>query len=406
MVYYPFVVAKLTRIEDGTVTTPTGFLAGAVEAGIKYQGRLDLGVLYSERPCTAVGVFTTNKIKSAPVLFDREQLKRGVAQAIVVNSGCANACTGSVGMKNAMETALVAAGKLRVSSELVLVASTGVIGTQLPMDRVKAGLDRLEVVQNGGHSLARAMMTTDTFPKEIAVAVDTEAGRFTVGGVAKGAGMIHPNMATLLCFVATDALVSRRLLGKALKRAVGQSFNMISVDGDTSPSDSVIVLANGMSGIEVDLETLPAFQEGLGEVCLYLAKCIVRDGEGATKLIEITVGGALNESQARRAARTISASPLVKAAVHGADPNWGRVIAALGRSGASLDESRIDMYLNGTCVMRQGQPQSFDKGVLSQSMRGKEVRIEVDLNLGTGKATAWGCDLSEDYVGINADYTT
>jgi len=388
------------------VTTPKGFLAGAVEAGIKHQDRLDLGVLFSEKPCSAAAVFTTNKIKSAPVVFDRKQLKDGMARAIVVNSGCANACTGKSGMKNAAGTAASAARKLGISKDSVLVASTGVIGTQMPMDRVKAALKRLELAPNGGHDLVRAMMTTDTFPKEIAVSVETATGRFTIGGVAKGAGMIHPDMATLLCFITTDASISRALLNTALKKAVSRSFNMVSVDGDTSPSDSVIVLANGMSGVKVDRRNSLAFQAGLDEVCLYLAKCIARDGEGATRLMEITVEGAASEREARQAARTISTSPLVKTAVHGADPNWGRVIAAVGRSGVRLDESRIDMYLNGTCVMRRGTPQDFDKKALGLTMQGKEVSIKVDLNLGTGKATAWGCDLSKEYVSINADYTT
>lgn len=399
-------LTKLTKIKDGTVTTPMGFMAGAVEAGIKYQNRLDLGVLYSEKPCTAAGVFTTNRIKSAPVVFDREQLRSGMVRAIVVNSGCANACTGKEGMCNAVEMAELTGRKLGIFRDKVLVASTGVIGTQLPMDRIKAALKRLELVPDGGHDLVRAMMTTDTFPKEIAISVKTGAGRFTIGAVAKGAGMIHPNMATLLCFIATDVSASQVVLSRALRKAVDQSFNMVSVDGDTSPSDTVILLANGMSGVRIDRETLEAFQTGLNEVSLYLAKCVARDGEGATKLMEITVEGAASERDAKQAARTISTSPLVKTAVHGADPNWGRVIAAVGRSGVKLDEGLIDMYLNGVCVMHNGTPQEFDKKALSQSMKGKEVTIRVDLNMGVGRATAWGCDLTKEYVAVNADYTT
>jgi glutamate N-acetyltransferase/amino-acid N-acetyltransferase len=397
---------KLTRINGGTVTTPKGFLAGAVEAGIKYRGRLDFGVLFSERPCNAAAVFTTNKIKSAAVVFDREQMTKGKVQAIAVNSGCANACTGDKGMKNAAEMAALTSRKLAISRNAVLVASTGVIGTQLPVDRIKDAIKRLKLAPSGGHDLARAMMTTDTFPKEIAVLVETASGRYAIGGVAKGAGMIHPNMATLLCFITTDASVNRALLSAALKKAVNQSFNMVSVDGDTSPSDTLIVMANNLSGVKVDRENMPAFQAGLNEVCLYLAKCVARDGEGATKLVEITVEGAVSEKEARKAARTISTSPLVKTAVHGADPNWGRVIAAVGRSGIRLDEKRIDMFLNGTCVMRGGVPRDFDKEALSRSMKSKEINIKVKLNLGVGRATAWGCDLSKEYVAINADYTT
>ncbi len=397
---------KLTRINGGTVTTPKGFLAGAVEAGIKYRGRLDFGVLFSERPCNAAAVFTTNKIKSAPVVFDRQQMTKGKVQAIAVNSGCANACTGDKGMKNAAEMAALTGRKLAISRNAVLVASTGVIGTQLPMDKIEDAIKRLKLAASGGHDLARAMMTTDTFPKEIAVLVETASGRYAIGGVAKGAGMIHPNMATLLCFITTDASVNRALLSSALKKAVNQSFNMVSVDGDTSPSDTLVVMANSLSGVKVDRENMPAFQAGLNEVCLHLAKCVARDGEGATKLVEIIVEGAVSEKEARQAARTISTSPLVKTAIHGADPNWGRVIAAVGRSGIRLDEKRIDMFLNGTCVMCGGVPRDFDKEALSLSMKSKEVNIKVKLNLGVGKATAWGCDLSKEYVAINADYTT
>jgi glutamate N-acetyltransferase/amino-acid N-acetyltransferase len=249
------------------------------------------------------------------------------------------------------------------------------------------------------------MMTTDTFPKEMAIFVESKLGGFTIGGVAKGAGMIHPDMATMLCFLTTDAAVDARFLQSALQKAVDVSFNMITIDGDTSPSDTVVILANGLAGTEtINKGNGELFQKALDEVCFHLAKCVARDGEGATKLIEVAVEGAVNEAQARLAARTIASSPLFKAAVHGNDPNWGRIVAALGRSGAKVNENQLDVYLNDVCVMKQGSPVPFGKQELSTSLAGKEVSVRLYLNLGEGKATAWGCDLSEEYVTINSAY--
>jgi len=395
-------------VTSGTVTSPQGFLAGAVKAGIKKgQGKLDLAILCSEKPCVAAGVFTTNAIKAAPVILSQEHLKAGKAQAVVVNSGCANACTGDSGMADAVDMASSAAGKLGLSTEDVLVASTGVIGVPLPMERVRAGIRKVALTREGGHELARAMMTTDTFPKEIAMSVESKPGKFTIGGVAKGAGMIHPDMATMLCFLTTDAAVEARFLKSALQKAVNVSFNMITVDGDTSPSDTVVILANGLAGTEtINSGNGELFQKALDEVCLYLAKCVARDGEGATKFIEVCVEGALDERQARLAARIIAGSPLFKAAVHGNDPNWGRAVAALGRSGAKVDERKLEVYLNDVCVMKQGSPVPFGKQELSTSLSGKEVAVRLSLNLGGGKAVAWGCDLSEEYVTINSAYTS
>ncbi len=398
---------KFKTITSGAVTSPQGFLAGAVKASIKSQEKLDLAILCSEKPCVAAGVFTTNAIKAAPVILSRKHLKNRSAQAIVVNSGCANACTGDSGMADAVEMARSVAGKLGLSTEDVLVAGTGVIGVPLPMDRVRAGIRKVALTKEGGHELARAMMTTDTFPKEMAIFVESKLGRFTLGGVAKGAGMIHPDMATLLCFLTTDAAVDVRFLQSALQKAVNVSFNMITIDGDTSPSDTVVILANGLAGTEtINSRNGKLFQKALDEVCLYLAKCVARDGEGATKLIEVAVEGAVNEAQARLAARTIASSPLFKAAVHGNDPNWGRVVAALGRSEAKVNENKLDVYLNDVCVMKQGSPVPFGKQELSTSLSGKEVSVRLYLNLGEGKATAWGCDLSEEYVTINSAYTS
>jgi len=377
-------------------------------AGIKSKDELDLAILCSKVPCTAAGVFTTNQIKSAPVILSQRHIAKGRAQAIVVNSGCANACIGGPGLADAVEMAKLTAAKLGISLEEVLVASTGVIGVPLPMDKIRTGIPKIKPTRGGGHDFCRAIMTTDTRLKELAVQVDLKGTKFTMSGVAKGAGMIHPNMATLLCFIATDAVVSADFLQAALQKAVDGSFNMVSIDGDTSPSDCVFVLANGLVGNEpIDFDNGGAFQEALTAVCTHLAKSVARDGEGATKLIEVTLEGAEDQIWARQAARTIAGSPLVKAAIHGNDPNWGRIVAALGRSGAMVSEDRLDVYLNDICVMKQGCPASFDKAeMISALSHSDNVLIRLCLNLGDGQATAWGCDLSEEYVTINSAYTT
>jgi glutamate N-acetyltransferase/amino-acid N-acetyltransferase len=395
-------------IPSGSVTSALDFLAGAVCAGIKSKDRLDLAMLYSEELCKVAGVFTTNQIKSAPVILSQRHIVRRRAQAIVVNSGCANACVGEQGLTDALGMASLAAAKLSISPEEVLVASTGVIGVPLPMDKIKAGIAKIKLTRGGGHDFCRAIMTTDTRPKELAVQVDLGGKKFTVGAVAKGAGMIHPNMATMLCFIATDAVVSIDFLQMALEKAVDCSFNMVTIDGDTSPSDSVFLLANGLAGNEpIDLDNGQAFQQALNTVCTHLAKSIARDGEGATKLIEVTVEKAGDQTEARQAARVIASSALVKAAVHGNDPNWGRIVAALGRSGVRVREDRLDVYLNDVCVMKQGCPAPFNKTeMISALSRSENVLIRLCLNLGDGQATAWGCDLSEDYVTINSAYTT
>jgi glutamate N-acetyltransferase / amino-acid N-acetyltransferase len=395
-------------IPSGSVSSASGFLAGAVRAGIKSKDELDLAILCSEVPCKAAGVFTTNQIKSAPVILSQRHIAKGRAQAIVVNSGCANACTGEPGLADTLGMANLVAAKLGISPEEVLVASTGVIGVPLPMDKVRAGIPKIKPNRRGGHDFCRAIMTTDTRPKEMAAQVDLKGTKFTIGGVAKGAGMIHPNMATMLCFVATDAVVSADFLHAALHTAVDGSFNMVSIDGDTSPSDCTFLLANGLAGNEpIDFDNGGAFQEALTAVCTHLAKSIARDGEGATKLIEIIIEGAEDRVWARQAARTIAGSPLVKAAIHGNDPNWGRIVAALGRSGARVREDRLDVYLNDICVMKQGCPSPFNKAEMISALSNSDnVFIRLRLNLGDGQATAWGCDLSEEYVTINSAYTT
>ncbi len=395
-------------IPSGSVTSASGFLAGAVHVGIKSKDELDLAILCSEVPCKAAGVFTTSQIKSAPVILSQRHIARGRAQAIVANSGCANACTGEPGLADALGMANLAAAKLGISPEEVLVASTGVIGVPLPMDKIRAGIPKIKPTRRGGHDFCRAIMTTDTRPKEMAVQLDLKGTKFTMGGVAKGAGMIHPNMATMLCFIATDAVVSVDFLKTSLHKAVDGSFNMVSIDGDTSPSDCVFLLANGLAGNKpIDFDNDSAFQEALNAVCIHLAKSVARDGEGATKLIEVTVERAEDRVWARQAARTIASSPLVKAAIHGNDPNWGRIVAALGRSGARVREDRLDVYLNDVCVMKQGSPAPFNKAEMLLALSNSDnVLIRLCLNLGDGQATAWGCDLSEEYVTINSAYTT
>jgi glutamate N-acetyltransferase/amino-acid N-acetyltransferase len=401
--------AQIKAVPGGTVTSPQGFFAGATSAGInkRAHGKLDLAVLFSETPCTAAGVFTTSKLQGAPVVLTRQRLEKG--RAVVVNSGCSNSFTGEHGLVDAAEVASLVAEGIGIDPEEVLVASTGVIGVPLPMKLIRPAVEMITMSRDGGHDLAKAMMTTDTVSKEMAVSVRVGESQFTIGGAAKGSGMIHPNMATLLCFLTTDAAVERGFLGSALKEAVDASFNMVSIDGDTSPSDMVLLLANGMAGGEPVTEgsqRAEAFRQALERVCLHLARLIAADGEGASGLIEVTVDGAADLAQARKAARAVVSSALVKAAIHGADPNWGRVVAAVGRSGADMDEARIDLYLGDIQVIKAGRALKASRREINELLRGKEINLRVSLNLGEGRATAWGCDLSQEYVAINSKYMT
>jgi len=394
-------------IPGGTVTSPRGFKAGAAYAGINKHARfnLDVGLLVSETPCAAAGVFTRNRIKAAPVLLCQKILPSRSVRAIVANSGCANASTGENGQCDAVSMEAAAASKAGVDVGEVLVASTGVIGRRLPLDLLNAGIARIRLSADGGHEMAMAIMTTDTTPKEIAV----KAGGFVIGGIAKGSGMIHPDMATMLSFITTDAPVDIDFLGYALKQSADRSFNMISVDGDTSPNDSVIILANGLADGEIvraGTARAALFQEALDDVCIHLAKAVARDGEGATKLIEAGVSGALSQDDARLAARAITNSPLVKSAIHGSDPNWGRIVAAAGRSGAQLVENKLALEIGGIQVVEGGMPLPFDRDRLIEVLGRDEIFINLNLNLGCFAATAWGCDLSAEYVAINSEYTT
>lgn len=398
---------------SGGVTAPAGFLAAGVCADIrgKGDGKKDVALLASRVPCAAAGVYTTNRVKAAPVLLTQERTASGRLQAVVANSGNANACTGERGLKDAAEMARLAAEALGIAPELVGVASTGVIGVPLPMDRVAAGIAAAAAALSpeGGGDAAEAIMTTDTFPKQVAVRLDVGGAAVTIGAMAKGSGMIHPNMATMLGFVTTDAAVDAAALQAALRAATDRSFNMITVDGDTSTNDMVVVLANGLAGnppITPDSAHYPAFAEALTAVLIHLAKEIARDGEGATKLIEVRVRGARSLEEARKAARAVCGSSLVKAAVFGADANWGRVLAALGYSGAQFDPDRVDLWLGDVQLMRAGEPLAFDEEAAARLLREKEVVFTADLHAGEAEATAWGCDLTYDYVRINGSYRT
>jgi glutamate N-acetyltransferase/amino-acid N-acetyltransferase len=402
--------SDIVVIPQGSVTSVRGFVAGAVRAGIREDvDKLDLGILYSERRCAAAGVFTSNRVKAAPILLCQKHLADGRAQAIVANSGCANACTGQDGLREACEMAELTAGKLGIEPEDVVVASTGVIGNCLPMGRVRAGIGEIVLSSKGGDDLALAIMTTDTVPKQIAVRFDCQGRQYTLGGVAKGAGMIHPDLATMLCFLTTDAPARQDFLDVALRQAVDVSFNMITIDGDTSTNDMVAVLANGLAGgepLDVGHPAAELFCDALTQVCTHLARAICRDGEGATKLIEVRVEGAASDVDARRAAREVARSLAVKTAIYGSDPNWGRIVAAVGNSGADIVEENTTLYVGDVCLYRQGRPLDYDERAARAALAGAEVELRVNLGLGEGAATAWGCDITEEYVRLNSAYTT
>ena len=406
-------LAGSVTLVEGGVTSPLGFLAGAARAAIREAppDKLDLGLLYSLEPCAAAALFTTNRVRAAPILVSERRLAGGRARAVVVNSGVANASTGERGLRDAEEMARLAAERLSLTAEEVVVASTGVIGWFLPMDRIGSALASLHPSRKGGLDFARAIMTTDTVPKSVAASLSFDGRRYLVGGCAKGSGMIHPQVATMLAFLTTDAPVQADFLRESLRRAADASFNMLTVDGDTSTNDMVVAFANGGAGsgeeaIGPGHRAAPLFQAGLTRVCTHLARELARDGEGAGKLIEVRVEGAADEADARRVARAVAGSLLVKAAVYGCDPNWGRVLTAAGYSGAQVREEACRLYLQGVRVFAGGLPEPFDEVALRQALAGREVTIKLDLGLGSGAATAWGCDLTEDYVRINASYTT
>jgi glutamate N-acetyltransferase/amino-acid N-acetyltransferase len=398
-------------IQDGSVTSALGFLAGGTYAGLKTQdeGALDLGIILSEHPAAVAGTFTRNRIVSPSVTLSRQRVQRGSARAVVANSGCANCCVGPQGLKDADEMASLAATHVGARPEEVLVCNTGMIGVELPMALIRQNIGNIKVSADGGHLFARAIMTTDSHPKDMAVSLDVDGRKITLGGAAKGVGMIHPNMATMLAFIATDARVEQGFLQSALTEAVTDSFNMIDVDGDQSTNDTVLAFANGAAGgpvIEVGSASADDFRVALAYVCTALAKELVRDGEGSERLIEAVVEGAGTLPDARASAREIASSSLVKAMVHGRDPNWGRIMMALGKSDIDLDESKIDVFINDIHIVHQGAAIPYLKDAVISAMSVPEVRFRVSLNIGEATATAWGCDLTEEYVTFNSAYST
>jgi glutamate N-acetyltransferase/amino-acid N-acetyltransferase len=403
-------------VPDGSVTSPQGFVAAAVAAGIKQSGRPDLVLVAADRDCAAAGVFTRNRVAAAPVLLDRATLAAGRAalRGVLINAGNANACTGEPGLADAREMQRLAAAALGTRPEQLLVMSTGVIGVPLPMTRVAAGVAALAPLLSagGGLAAAEAIMTTDTRPKRAAVVVDLPDGQVTIGGMAKGAGMIHPDMATLLGVLTTDAVVAPDVLDSSLREAVAASFNAISIDGDTSTNDSIILFANGAVGVAVaDDESRARFAAALTDLCVQLAQMIVRDGEGATRFVTLVVSGAASTVDARRMADTIATSPLVKTAFAGGDPNWGRIMMAAGRSGAALDPARLALSVIAPGapplqLVRGGTPTGYAEADAAAVFAQPEFTVHLDLGLGDGAATLWTTDLSHEYVSINADYRT
>lgn len=404
------------KIIEGGVTAAAGFEAAGAEAGIKYQNRKDMAMVYSQKPCKAAGVFTSNVVKAAPVMWDKEVVAHSpYVQAVVVNSGIANACTGAQGYECCRKTADQAAQLLDLPTDAVLVASTGVIGSQIPVEKILVGVEKLAQTKKdtieAGTMAAEAIMTTDTVSKQAAVQIELDGRTVTVGGMCKGSGMIHPNMCTMLGFVTTDIAISKELLQEALSEDVADTFNMVSVDGDTSTNDTLVVLANGMAGnreIMSKNEDYYKFAEALHYVNQTLAKKMAGDGEGATTLFETKVIHAATKTDARKLSRSVISSSLCKTAVYGHDANFGRFVCALGYSGVKFDPGKISLYFENDeksmLIYENGVAADYSEEEASKILASPEVRVLVDMHAGDAEATAWGCDLSYDYVKINADY--
>ena len=400
----------------GGVTAAKGFEAAGVEAGIKYKNRMDMALVYSQVPCKAAGTFTTNVVKAAPVKLDQKVVyEHGYAQAVIINAGVANACTGAEGYGYCLDTAKAAAKAFGISEESVLVASTGVIGMQLPMDKILAGVEMLSKAKGDslehGTLASKAIMTTDTVNKEIAVEVELGGKTVTIGGMCKGSGMIHPNMCTMLGFVTTDVNISKELLLKALQEDVKDTYNMVSVDGDTSTNDTVLLLANGLAGnaeITEENEDYKTFCEALNVVNTFLARKIAGDGEGATALFEVKVVNAASKEDAVILSKSVVTSSLTKAAIYGHDANWGRILCALGYSGVQFDPEKVDLYFESAAgklkIIENGVSTGYSEEVATKILSEEEVTAIADMKMGEYSATAWGCDLTYDYVKINADY--
>lgn len=404
------------KIIEGGVTAAKGFEAAAAEAGIKYRNRTDMALIYSEKPCKTAGTFTTNVVKAAPVKWDRDVVESKVkSQAVIVNSGIANACTGAEGMRYCRETAEEAAHVLNIDDRGVLVGSTGVIGMQLPMDKIKAGIRKLAAGKNAdivsGTEAAKAIMTTDTKKKEAAVTIEIGDKTVTIGGMSKGSGMIHPNMCTMLAFITTDAKISKKALQSALSEDVEDTYNMISVDGDTSTNDTVLLLANGMAEnkkIRYGTPEFEIFKKALHYVNETLAKAMAADGEGATALFEAKIIGAETKEQAKTLAKSIVCSNLTKTAIAGHDANWGRILCAMGYSGAKFDPEKVELYFESDAgkiqIIKNGTAVDYSEEKATEILSRPKVTVTADIKSGEAKATAWGCDLTHEYISINADY--
>jgi glutamate N-acetyltransferase / amino-acid N-acetyltransferase len=396
----------------GGITAPQGFTAAGVKAGIKKSGKEDVAVLYSSVPAAVAAVFTTNTMAAAPVLVSRRAGEKGRAQAVVVNSGCANASTGSQGMIDAQSMAHITASLLEINDSAVVVASTGIIGVNLPMGKISDGIKQAvsELSVDGHEAALQAIMTTDTLPKVCAYEFTMNGVPVRIAGIAKGAGMIHPNMATMLAFITTDADIQPALLQQALTEAVSLSFNMITVDGDTSTNDMVCVMANGLAGNQMLTTNSDAgyaeFAAALREVCTYLAKQVIRDGEGATKFLEINVRGAANFADAKQAAMSVAKSPLVKTAFFGEDPNWGRILCAIGYSGIGAEPDLTSLAIGGLTIVSAGMGTQVDVQALKKVMAAHDIVIDINLGMGNAEATVWTCDFSYEYVKINGEYHT
>lgn len=395
----------------GGITAPQGFKAAGVASGIKESGKKDLALIFSELPTTAAAVFTTNRIPSASILVSKNHLAEGRIHAVVINSGNANACTGELGLEHAIQMAKATANWLEILPQNVLVASTGIIGVTLPMEKIKGGIAAaIKVLARGGsQDAAQAIMTTDTFFKEMAIQFEVGGQIVKIGGIAKGSGMIAPNMATMLAFLTTDAHISDGCLTDCLRESVNRTFNMITVDGQQSTNDMVAILANGMAGnkeIIFGKKSTFIFQEALNFVCQELAKMIIKDGEGATKFIEITIKGAESVDDAKRIAQAIANSNLVKTAFFGEDANWGRIMAAIGSSGAEFEPSKINLFFGSEMIVANGEGLSYEEARVNQVLKSAEIKVTVDLNTGEAGATVWTTDLSYEYVRINAAYRT
>ncbi|MBV9019859.1 MAG: bifunctional glutamate N-acetyltransferase/amino-acid acetyltransferase ArgJ [Ktedonobacteraceae bacterium] len=400
--------ALFSEIEN-CVTAPQGFRAGTAACGIKSSETVkDLSIVVSDVPCVAVGVFTTSTTRAAPVLLCQERLKNGRAQAVIVNSGNANCATGELGLLNANRMTELAAMRLGLESQMVLCSSTGIIGRQLPMDKIEHGIKAMKLGREQGNAFSEAILTTDTHPKRMALQFEIDGHMVRLGGVTKGAGMIYPNMATMLCYLTTDAALEFEWIQAELRAATEDTFNMLSVDGDMSTNDTCILLANGLVGntpISASHPEAADFRHALRHIMTYLAREMARDGEGASKLMTVYVRGARDKTDAIKAARAITASPLWQCSLAGADPNWGRIVSALGASGCELHQDRYEIFISDVQVAKHGMAVEYDDARAHAAMASDEVTISIDLHIGTGQATAWGCDLTHDYIDENTLYT-